>query len=250
MNEASELDSSEISEEPAEVTAPQIDDIHRQAPSPDAPPEEVAAFWTGLGMPQTADEYDLSPGDSATGYDIALSDWFRQAAHAAHMPADMAKTLHDAFRDHMAAQTNAYWDTVSHDRNESEAALKRDWGAGYEARMQDAHRAIERFGGQPLKDVLNHTGLGDHPLLVRAFADMGRLLAGNGNGESSGETTVGTQTAVPANATQAQREILRLRSNTDFMAAYGDRTHPNHAIAQDQMDELYALAYPAAIVQR
>jgi len=48
----------------------------------------------------------------------------------------------------------------------------------------------------------------------------------------------------------AQREILRLRSNADFMAAYGDRTHPNHAIAQDQMDEFYALAYPAAVVQQ
>ena len=55
---------------------------------------------------------------------------------------------------------------------------------------------------------------------------------------------------LPPGRSVAQREILRLRSNADFMAAYGDRTHPNHAIAQDQMDELYSLAYPAAVVQQ
>ena len=250
MSETFGSDAPDISEKQEEVSTSQIGGAPRQTLSPEAPPEDVVAFWAELGKPDTADGYELSPGDSATGYDIDLSDWFRQAAHDANMPANMAKSLHDAFRDHMAAQADRYWQAIAQKRDESEAILRRDWGAGFEGRMQDARRAIERFGGQSLKDTLNDTGLGDHPLLVRAFADMGRLLAGNGGGIPTDEAAAGTPTAVPANATQAQRQILRLRSNADFMAAYGDRTHPNHAIAQDQMDEFYALAYPAAVVQQ
>ena len=67
--------------------------------------------------------------------------------------------------------------------------------------MQDARRATERFGGQSLKDTLNDTGLCDRPLLIRAFADMERLLAGNGGGVPTDEAAAGTRTAAPANAT-------------------------------------------------
>jgi len=213
-------------------------------PGDSSSPEEVEAFWSRLGRPSTPEGYAFSPGETATGYDTALSNWFREAAHAVHMPADMAQALHDRFREQAATARAQQWQSAEHERQHCESQLRRDWGRSYDARLEDARRAVERLGGDTLKQVFNDSGLGDNPTLVRAFADMGRLLSANGIGEHEAAP------AAPASATQAQREIMRLRSDGAFMAAYGDRTHPSHDVAQQQMDELYAQAYPAGAVRR
>jgi len=224
-------------------------------PGDSSSPEEVEAFWSRLGRPSTPEGYAFSPGETATGYDTALSNWFREAAHAVHMPADMAQALHDRFREQAATARAQQWQSAEHERQHCESQLRRDWGRSYDARLEDARRAVERLGGDTLKQVFNDSGLGDHPALVRAFADIGRLLAGtasatpqNGSDVSEGRENALSKT-IPT-ATQAQREIMRLRSDGAFMAAYGDRTHPSHDVAQQQMDELYARAYPAGAVRR
>lgn len=127
--------------------------------------------------------------------------------------------------------------------------MRQEWGRGFDARIEDAQRAVNRLGGDALKQVFNETGLGDHPALIRAFSDMGRLLAG-GSGNTAPNAPATATPSPTGGATQAQREILRLRSDDKFMAAYGDRTHPSHDIAQEQMDELYAVAYPADTFRR
>ena len=213
-------------------------------PGDSSSPEEVEAFWSRLGRPSTPEGYTFSPGETATGYDTALSNWFREAAHAVHMPADMAQALHDRFREQATTARAQQWQSAEHERQHCESQLRRDWGRSYDARLEDARRAVERLGGDTLKQVFNDSGLGDNPTLVRAFADMGRLLSANSIGEHEAAP------AAPASATQAQREIMRLRSDGAFMAAYGDRTHPSHDVAQQQMDELYAQAYPAGTVRR
>ena len=218
-------------------------------PGADATPEEINAFWSRMGRPETPDGYNIAPGDSASGYDSMLADWFRDAAHAVHMPADMAESLHDRFREQAAEASAGYWQQAEQERQESEAVLRHEWGRSFDARIEDAQRAVNWLGGDTLKQVFNETGLGDHPALIRAFADMGRLLAGGG-GNTAPNAPATAAPSPTGGATQAQREILRLRSDDKFMAAYGDRTHPSHDIAQEQMDELYSVAYPADTVRR
>jgi hypothetical protein len=219
-----------------------------QMPGGDATPEEITAFWSRMGRPETPDGYNISPGESASGYDTMLSDWFRNAAHAVHMPVDMAESLHDRFREQAAEASAEYWQQDEQERKESEATLRQEWGRGFDARIEDAQRAVHRLGGDTLKQIFNETGLGDHPALIRAFSEMGRFLAGGGNTAPNAPAT-----AAPSHTsgtTQAQREILRLRSDDKFMTAYGDRTHPSHNIAQEQMDELHSVAYPADTFRR
>ena len=219
-------------------------------PDDDASQEERDAFWSRLGRPTNPDEYEFSPGESATGYDTELADWFREAAHAVNMPVEMAQALHDRFLEARTQQTLDNWHDAQARGQETEALLSREWGSAYSANLELAQRAVAEMGGNELKEALEVSGMRDHPALIRAFAGIGRRLYANGRVSAENLPTVdsvGEQPTPrqPTTKASAQREIMRLRSDEKFMAAYGDRSHPSHEIAQAEMDALYAAAYPS-----
>lgn len=57
--------------------------------------------------------------------------------------------------------------------------------------INHAQKALEKFGSPDLKQYLNDTGLGNHPELIRVFANIGQAMAednmvtGNNNGQIS-----------------------------------------------------------------
>ena len=66
-------------------------------------------------------------------------------------------------------------------------------GAAFNTTVKNAGKAVKQFGDAELQDLLNKTGLGDHPSFVRAFSKIGALL-----GEDttvSGESRSPVQTA-------------------------------------------------------
>lgn len=218
-------------------------------PNSDTSPEEVDAFWSRLGRPAAPDGYSFSPGETATGYDNELAEWFREAAYAVNMPADMAHKLHDQFLQARLEQAAAHWQADRDRAAEAVSTLSQEWGSSYHTNLELARRAVAELGGPDLKEVLEETGLGDDPSLVRAFAAIGRRIYAEERIESQGDFEAAAKSqasdtpAHPGPAIAAQREILRLRSDDKFMLAYADRAHPSHEIAQAEMDALYAAAY-------
>ena len=84
-----------------------------------------------------------------------------------------------------------------------EAELRADkdmGGQAFEANVSVARRAIERFGSPALKQLLNDTGLGNHPELARFALRVGRALA---------EDSVAGASAAPQ-ATQSEDAMLAL----------------------------------------
>ena len=79
-----------------------------------------------MGRPETPDGYNNSPGESASGYDTMLSDWFHNSAHMVHVPADMALSLDDRFREQTAETSPEYWQQAEQERQESEAVLRQE----------------------------------------------------------------------------------------------------------------------------
>jgi hypothetical protein len=215
-----------------------------------ASPESAETEGSGaaLGPPETPEGYSFGPGESASGYDTGLADWFRESAHATELPDNVAKALHDRFRERVHRQSGEFWGEMGQAQATARATLRQEWGAEFESRLADARSVIDRLGGGALKDALNHTGSGDDPAVIRVFAAIGRALHA---ADGPGSARTGSQTnAVGAadDATEARRAIMRLRADAGFMAAYGSRAHPDHKTAQDQMDQLYAIAYPGPAV--
>ena len=60
-------------------------------------------------------------------------------------------------------------------------------GAGFDANVAYAKRAIDRFGDDRLRGTLAQTGMGNHPELIRMFARVGRDLAPKPKRKSAAE---------------------------------------------------------------
>lgn len=90
------------------------------------------------------------------------------------------------------------------------AAVKADkdiGGANFDANVQTAQRALARFGTPELKDLLNTTGLGNHPALMRLFVAVGKQIredvpnygASGGNRKATADVFWGGDNAAGAN---------------------------------------------------
>ena len=57
-------------------------------------------------------------------------------------------------------------------------ATRAELGAGFDQAVADARALVARFGDTDLKAVLNHSGLGSHPALVRFVAKIAASMKG------------------------------------------------------------------------
>jgi hypothetical protein len=66
--------------------------------------------------------------------------------------------------------------------------LKTEWGNDYAKNLELANRALSKFGGEPVVNYLKALSLDSDPMLLRAFAAVGRAIgesewaAGGGGG--------------------------------------------------------------------
>ena len=169
------------------------------------------------------------------GYNQDLSDWFRQEAHSAKIPAAMAQRMHDSFVERMMGQEN---DMVLDRQRTFEDwgnELKKEYGTAFDEKVGLARRAVRAFGSEELTGLLDESGLGNHPEMIRAFAKIGAEL-------SSGQQFKDAETSGAFGMTpeDAQAEIARIRANPALM----DKSNPENKILNDRMTQLYELAHP------
>lgn len=137
------------------------------------------------------------PPESAEAYDFTVPEEMKMDTDAIkefkQLAFDMSLTSEDAAKlvefdvarlkkAHESLQAGA-----AKTRQEAETKLKQDWGDEYEANLDVAKRAIEKFGGQILRDFLNETKLGDRPELVQFCHAVGKAM---------GESILAPETAV------------------------------------------------------
>ncbi len=90
-----------------------------------------------------------------------------------------------------------------HQREEKQRTLEQwanqtqaQWGDKWQEEVSRAVRAADVFGGPELRQLLEETGLGNHPVMVRTFAGIGKRM--------SEDVTPGGATHAPADKTFTQ----------------------------------------------
>lgn len=77
-------------------------------------------------------------------------------------------------------------------------------GVKWDASVSDAQRAIRAFGGEDLRQFLNATGAGNHPALIKAFANAGANISedvpANGGGGGNGKPVEAAHIMFPDDA--------------------------------------------------
>lgn len=158
-----------------------------KVPKADAKPEEWDTFYTKIGRPESPDKYDFKMPDG-TKVDESLIKEFRTAAHTSGLQPRQAQGLLDWFNkaqeDRMAGFSKTMTDGVD--------KLKSEWGGKFDEKLGMASRAVKELGGDELISLLEETGLGNHPTLVKFFAKLGEstmespLIVGDtGSGQDS-----------------------------------------------------------------
>ena len=136
------------------------------APAPETPPAE----------PDVDVQFDLPEG---VAFDEQGATEFKAMVKELKLQPDAAKKLADLAASRARAQHEAHAALIE---SWSEA-VKTDKEIGGEKLAENlavAKRAVDTFGSQALKDLLNQTGLGNHPEVVKAFYKAGKAISEDG----------------------------------------------------------------------
>ncbi|MDR3418688.1 MAG: hypothetical protein P4L83_21150 [Nevskia sp.] len=215
-------------------------------------PDDKWDGWARLGRPEKPEGYQIDkPPEGVPETAMAT---FRQRMHAAGASQKQVGEALAVYSDVAAAQ-QAELDKVGLTADRQKALfgavlpqekaltqLKGEWGAAYDAKLAGAVRAVRELGGGDLITLLDATGLGNHPLILNAFAKAGERMA-----EPAGlKGGSGGQMQGPLTPELAKAEIQKLSGDTAFFAKMGNAQHPEHKQAMERWNELHRYAYGAA----
>ena len=163
-------------------------------PDDKASPEEKAAFLKKLGVPDTADAYQLRPKDLPAGYewDDNVAKEFNSLAHQNGITPKQMDALMGRYAAYESQKAEA---AASQQKAEMEAGRKtlaEAWGDKYEVELSVARRAAQVAG----VDV-NSKGFSD-PSVVLAFNRLARMMSDDKivNSETAGTMMAGKARAM------------------------------------------------------
>ena len=188
-------------------------------------------FYNQTGRPETPEGYEF-------GEDGGDLDFYRSAVHQIGLTQEQATDMLDLYSSVQEEQNEASEKATADFAVDSQIELKREWQQNYDAKLDQAQRAFAQFSTPEFNEIMDETGLGNHPEVIKAFAKIGsmigedKLVVGTGLGRSQ------------MSVHDAQDQIQSNYRDAEFSKAYRDNRNPGHKNAMDTMDKLFKSAYP------
>ena len=183
------------------------------------------AVYEKLGRPKSADGYKFDLPQDKKVDEVSLKEFSTQAHKLGLLPGQAqgmvkfynemtAKSLQDADGKALAA------------REASEKTLKQEFGQAYDQKVTQAATLAKSVGAT---DILNRnledgTKLGDHPDMIKVFAQLASKMGEDSIVQASGPTYL--------TPSQIEKQIGEL---TQTGSAYWDKNHPNHGVAVQEV---------------
>ena len=188
-------------------------------------------FYNKIGRPEKANDYQF-------GDENGELDGFREFAHDTGLTQDQADNILKLYGDIQEEQEESQQNSLDELRTNTTMELQKEWGKNFDGKMDYAKRAFAQFASPELSQLMDESGMGNHPEMLRVFAKVGELM-----GEDSlvVGTGLGSSQLSPE---QAQQEIQALYSDKEFSKSYRDNKDPAHKTAMSKMERLFKQAYP------
>jgi len=194
-------------------------------PNKFATEDDWNAVYEKLGRPKTADGYKFDLPKDKQVDETSLKEFSSQAHKLGLLPTQAngmvkfyneitAKSLQDADSKALAAREN------------STKELKQEWGQAFDQKVSQAVTLAKSVGATELLDanLADGTKLGDHPVMVKVFAELANKMGEDSIVQSSGPTYL----------TPNQIEV-QIGELTQTDSAYWDKHHPNHQAAVSEV---------------
>ena len=196
------------------------------------------ALYARLGMPETADKYDMRAGlAKEAAIDDAFSKPMQDLFHKAGLSAKQAALITEGYNkfgvERSAQAVKDYELSVQNDKR----ILLGEWRGSYERKVNAAQTAAAALGFTAEEIDHLETKLG-YAATMRRFADIGERL-----GESkfvTGEVKIPGMLS-PA---EAREEIRKIDLDPSQKAALIDAQHPQHKATKEKRSKLFTIAYP------
>lgn len=143
---------------------------------------------TGKPAVAAPEKYEFKPAEGQE-LDAEAVKAFEPIAKELNLSNEQAQKLVDVYGSKimpkLVEQQAAQWQQQIEQWAEQ---VKADKDLGTDASIGAAQKAMDKFGSPELKQYLNETGLGNHPELVRIFANIGKAMSEDGlvTGNSGG----------------------------------------------------------------
>ena len=194
-------------------------------PNKYATEDDWNAVYEKLGRPKTADGYKFDLPQDKQVDEVSLKEFSSQAHKLGLLPSQAqgmvkfyneitAKSLQDADNKALAA------------RETSTKELKQEWGQAFDQKVSQAATLAKSVGATELLDtnLADGTKLGDHPVMIKAFAELANKMGEDSIVQASGPTYL--------TPNQIEKQIGEL-TQTD--SAYWDKNHTNHEAAVQEV---------------
>ncbi len=204
-------------------------------PGENAKPEEIAAYQKRIGVPETAEGYEVSRPEHMAE-DLFNSEpvqdrlkLARERLHAVNAPDNVVKTAIDTYFEIEAASQQAQMDADKVFADESEAALRKDWAGEYDVNKEHAERAAEKIFGtdtEEFRGLESRDGrfFADHPVMIRALAAVGREMQEAGI----------VPTLSPSDAAAVDEQLRGVRDKIKNAQGRGDSKEANRLYVEEQ----------------
>jgi len=208
-------------------------------PGRNATEEQRRTFFTAIGCPEAPEKYEL-PKELPPDFkpDQAQATAFFKLAHEIGLtPAQAQRIVRFDVDRELAAKAGGAT-TLEQERTTSQAALRQQWGNAYDENVAMAKDAVRQLGGDELVKVLDETGIGNVPSMVKAFAQVGRYMRED---QLIGAGRAARFAMGPA---EAKAAIAAKERDPEFRKAYYTADHAAHAEAVKEMAKLHEAAFP------
>jgi hypothetical protein len=205
-------------------------------PSKHATDADIKEFYKASGLlPESLDKYDVKP-PPIFEKDQEGFNKLKAAAFEADISPKQFQKLADAYGTDLAQQIVKNQTMAKEAQAIGINGLKAEWGKKYDENLRAAGHALNKFGDDSLKKMLDTTGLGNHPAILKAFAKMGENLVehtidkgGAGNQERN---------FTPKEAAAKSAAIMGNPAHPYYL-----KDHPGHLAAVEEMKGLFEMQY-------
>ena len=173
-----------------------------------------------LGRPESADKYKLEVQSETAPLDEGAIKQFAENAHQLGLNNKQAQGILEFYKNSMEGSVQqARIDTETAQAN-AEQELRKEWGRSYEENIKKAGAVAKANINE---DVLNMelkdgTRLGDHPSIIKGFANIANLM--------SEDKLVSTDSETVDRGTDYEAEISKIVNDRD--GPYWNKSHPDH----------------------
>jgi len=203
-------------------------------PGKNASEEEWDAVYNKLGKPEEAKTYEEDFGDLPIPEENVKN--FKDAAHKLGLNQTQFKGLTSWYKDLIKTQVEDINVDADTKRAESEAALRKEFGKTYDAKLKSSQRVFQTYGDTEFLDVelKDGTKLGDHPTFIKLMSNIADTISEDKI--ATGEK--GSEFFTPA---EAKRKIAEL---TAPGTAYWNRKDAEHENAVKEVADMQEMVHP------